>query len=223
MLSAIDGDTFGSFEPVFWNRLWFPTQQVQSLGLLCNPQHAALAEFPTDTHSNWQWWDLCNHSKPMILDELPAELSPIVQTIDDWNTCRKLGLVFEAQVEQGKLMVCAIDLVKDLDQRPVARQLRHSLLQYMSGPHFAPTTSVPVASLQRLFRPPTWLQQQEASARASSQQPGYEAANAAGRESRHDLAHGLGRRQSVASRTSSCWISKPATKSADSCSCRVRT
>jgi hypothetical protein len=145
---------------------------------LCDPRHAALAEFPTDTHSNWQWWDLCNHSKPMILDELPAELSPIVQTIDDWNTCRKLGLVFEAQVEQGKLMVCSIDLVKDLDQRPVARQLRHSLLRYMSGPHFAPTTSVPMASLQRLFRPPTWLQQQEASARASSQQSGYEAANA---------------------------------------------
>jgi hypothetical protein len=81
-------------------------------------------------------------------------------------------------VEQGKLMVCSIDLVKDLDQRPVARQLRHSLLRYMSGPHFAPTTSVPMASLQRLFRPPTWLQQQEASARASSQQSGYEAANA---------------------------------------------
>ncbi|MHB8955046.1 MAG: discoidin domain-containing protein [Pirellulaceae bacterium] len=178
MLSAIAGDTFGSFEPIFWNRLWFPTQQVQSLGLLCNPQHAALAEFPTDSHSNWQWWDLCNHSKPMILDDLPGELAPIVQTIDDWNTCRKLGLIFEAQVEQGKLLVCAIDLVKDLEQRPVARQLRHSLLQYMAGPHFAPATCVPSASLQRLFRQPTWLQQQEAAARATSQQSGYESANA---------------------------------------------
>ena len=76
----------------------------------------------------------------MILDELPAELSPIVQPIDDWNTCRKLGLVFEAQVEQGKLVVAAIDLVKDLEQRPVARQLRHSLLEYMSSEQFAPAT-----------------------------------------------------------------------------------
>ncbi len=35
-----------------------------------------------------------------------------------------------------------------------------------------------MTSLQRLFRPPTWLQQQEASARASSQQSDYEVANA---------------------------------------------
>ena len=39
--SAIAGDTSGSFEPVFWNRLWFPTQEVHTLGLLCDPKHAA--------------------------------------------------------------------------------------------------------------------------------------------------------------------------------------
>ena len=46
--SAIAGDTSGSFEPVFWNRLWFPTQEVHTLGVLCDPQHPALAAFPTD-------------------------------------------------------------------------------------------------------------------------------------------------------------------------------
>jgi len=173
--SAIAGDTSGSFEPVFWNRLWFPTQEVHTLGLLCDPQHPALSAFPTDSHSNWQWWDLCKHSKPMILDGLPAELTPIVQAIDDWNTCRKLGLVFEAHVEQGKLVVSAVDLVKDLEQRPVARQLRHSLLEYMSGAQFSPTTSVPLAALHQLLRTPSWLQQQEATARGDSQHAGYEA------------------------------------------------
>jgi hypothetical protein len=114
----------------------------------------------------------------MILDGLPAELAPIVQPIDDWNTCRKLGLVFEARVEQGKLVVAAIDLVQDLEQRPVARQLRHSLLEYMSGEQFAPATSVSLSSLHALFRSPTWLQQLEATARANSQQSGYEAERA---------------------------------------------
>jgi hypothetical protein len=111
----------------------------------------------------------------MILDGLPAELAPIVQAIDDWNTCRKLGLVFEAHVEQGKLVVSAVDLVKDLEQRPVARQLRHSLLEYMSGAQFSPTTSVPLAALHQLLRTPSWLQQQEATARGDSQHAGYEA------------------------------------------------
>jgi hypothetical protein len=111
----------------------------------------------------------------MVLDALPAELTPIVQTIDDWNTCRKLGLVFEAQVEKGKLIVCSIDLVKDLGQRPVAHQLRQSLVRYMASPQFAPQTTLSMESLQGLFRQPRWLELQAAEVRASSQQPGYEA------------------------------------------------
>ncbi len=176
--SAIAGDTAGSFEPVFWNRLWFPTQTVHTLGLLCDPAHPALAEFPTDPHSNWQWWDLCMHCKPMILDGLPADLAPIVQPIDDWNTCRRLGLVFEARVGPGRLLVSAVDLVKDLEQRPVARQLRHSLLTYMSGDRFAPTACVSWAALQSLLRTPSWLEQLEATVRADSQHAGYEAERA---------------------------------------------
>ena len=56
-LYTVAGDTHGSFEPIFWNRLWFPTQEVHTLGILCRPDHPGLAEFPTDSHSNWQWWE----------------------------------------------------------------------------------------------------------------------------------------------------------------------
>ena len=69
----------------------------------------------------------------MILDDLPPDLRPTVQVIDDWVTNRKLGLVFEAKVGKGKLLVCSIDLKNDLDQNPVARQMRHSLLDYMAA------------------------------------------------------------------------------------------
>ncbi len=172
---AVAGDTAGSFEAVFWNRLWFPTQQVHTLGILCDPQHPALASFPTDTHSDWQWWDLCNRSKPMVLDSLPAHLQPIVQVIDDWNTCRKLGLVWEANVGNGRLLLCSIDLQKELEQRPVARQLRHSLLDYMASDRFAPRVAIELSDLEPLLRQPSWLQQLEATVTADSQQGGYEA------------------------------------------------
>ena len=29
-----------------------------TLGILCDPRHPALANFPTEFNSNWQWWYL---------------------------------------------------------------------------------------------------------------------------------------------------------------------
>jgi hypothetical protein len=114
----------------------------------------------------------------MVMDELPRDLFPVVQVIDDWNTCRKLGLVFETRTGGGKLLVCAIDLAGDLDGRPVARQLRHSLLAYMASDQFSPQIEVEIEKLHGLFRPPTALQKLGATIRTSSQQNGYEAENA---------------------------------------------
>ncbi len=172
------GDTHGSFEAIFWNRLWFPTQSVHTLGILCDPTHPALADFPTDMHSNWQWWGLCNRSKPIVMDDLPHALPPLIQVIDDWNTCRKLALAFEAKVGKGRLMVCSVDLVKGLDSRPVARQLRHSLLNYMASAAFAPSIPIEIAALERLLREPSVLQRLEATVTADSQQPSYAASSA---------------------------------------------
>jgi hypothetical protein len=175
----VAGRTVGRFDPIFWNRLWFPSQPQHTLGLLVEEKHPALAQFPTTFHSDWQWQDLHNHSKPMVLDSLPRGLRPIVQVIDDWNTCRKLGLVFEARVGEGRLLVCAIDLESDLPQRPAARQLRSSLLDYAASRRFHPPTSLDPASVQALFRDLTPLERLGARARRTdSQQAGYPAAQA---------------------------------------------
>ncbi len=171
----VKGDTFGSFEAIFWNRLWFPTQQVHTLGILCDPAHPALSRFPTDAHTNWHWWDLLREAKPIVMDDLPRELLPLVQVIDDWNTCRKLGLALEARVGKGKLLMCSMDLVSELDARPVARQLRASLLQYMADDRFAPQVALSWEDLAALLTEPSTLQQLEATISADSQQVGYEA------------------------------------------------
>ena len=89
----------------------------------------------------------------MILDDLPPELHPTVQVVDDWVTNRKLGLVFEARVGRGRLLVCSVDLVSDLDGDLVRRQFRRSLLDYMAGDRFQPRTSVTVEQVRRLAAP----------------------------------------------------------------------
>jgi hypothetical protein len=111
-----------------------------------------LKQFPTESHTNWQWYDLLQNCKPIVLDDLPQQITPIVRMIDDWFVCRKLGLVFEASVGQGKLIVCSIDLMKDLETRPVARQLRYSLIKYMQSNAFAPKAELTEKQLIALLR-----------------------------------------------------------------------
>jgi hypothetical protein len=84
----------------------------------------------------------------MNLDRLPRGLQPIVQPIDDWNRNYKLGMLFEARVGNGKLMVSTADLENRLDERVVARQLRKSVLDYMAGPAFQPKMAVAPAEFR---------------------------------------------------------------------------
>ncbi|NJN33477.1 MAG: glycoside hydrolase family 2 [Saprospiraceae bacterium] len=121
----------GRFTPVFWSPVHFP-DQPGTMGLLLNEKHPAFASFPTQSHTEWQWWDLCIQSKSVIIDSL--QVRPIVQTIDNFVTNHHLAAVFEAKVGEGQLIFSAMDISTNLDRRPAARQLRNSLLQYMVKP-----------------------------------------------------------------------------------------
>jgi hypothetical protein len=124
------------------------------MGILCNPKHPALAGFPTESHSDWQWWYLLKYAATMEMDDLPAGLRPIVQVVPDWFNPKRLGLLFEAKVNGGKLMVCSMDLEKDIHSRPVAVQLRRSIFAYMSGAGFDPKTELSVSDITDLLREP---------------------------------------------------------------------
>ncbi|MCX8108421.1 MAG: glycoside hydrolase, partial [Verrucomicrobiae bacterium] len=142
------------FSSIFWNTAWTGRQAPHTLGVLCNPRHPLFAEFPTDFHSNWQWWYIVTRAGAMILDGLPKDLQPLVQVVDDWFTARKLGLVFEAKVGRGRLLVCSIDLERDLQNNPVARQFRYSLFKYITSPHFSPKSEITLDQARSLTTPP---------------------------------------------------------------------
>jgi len=156
--AQVKGDARGKvelgFSSIFWNTAWTRRQAPHTLGILCDPQHPALAAFPTDGFSNWQWWYLVSRAGAMILDGLPAGVQPIVQVVDDWVTNRKLALVFEARVGRGRLLVCSINLADDAAGNPVMRQLRRSLLDYAAGDRFAPAIEVTPAQIQALMAGP---------------------------------------------------------------------
>ena len=138
----------GKFLPVFWSPVHFP-KQAGTMGLLCDPRHPALAHFPTDMHSDWQWWNLVKRSRVMVLDSI-APVSPIVESVDNFVNNRRLAQVFEAKVGKGSLIFSSIDLLTD-SNLPEIRQMQYSLLRYMQSTEFHPSTSLSESQLRSLL------------------------------------------------------------------------
>ena len=139
------------FSSIFWNTAWTRNQAPHTLGILCDPKHPLFNDFPTEYHTNWQWWDPVSHSQPMILDGFPPNLKPLIQPIDTWFENRRLALAFESKTNGGRLMVCGIDLKEKIDDRPVSKQLMYSLLNYMNSDTFNPQIEVDISSVKGLM------------------------------------------------------------------------
>jgi hypothetical protein len=129
------------FSSIFWNTAWTHRQAPTTLGILCDPDHPAWSDFPTESHSNWQWWYLLHRAGALRLDLLPPDVNPLVRVIDDWVTARSLGLMVEGRVGAGRIVVCGFDLTGDADD-PVSRQMHAGLLRYMTSPQFNPSVTI---------------------------------------------------------------------------------
>ncbi len=129
----------GKFVQVFWSPVHFP-DQPGTMGLLIDPEHPAFQSFPTEFHTNWQWWDLCKTSKTLEFGNL--NIQPLIRVVDNFFKNRNLTNLFEVKVGKGKLVFSSMDLVSDLESRPEAAQLRTSLLQYMGSDAFDPDATL---------------------------------------------------------------------------------
>ena len=135
----------GLFQTDYWNYRMFKTIcennkkpiSPGTLGILTNPKHPLFGEFPTDEHTNWQWFPVIQQSHPLILDNLPRSYRPIVQVIDNIERNHRLGLVCEFAVGNGKLLICMSDL-ECAQEYLEGRQFYHSLLRYMQSDDFQP-------------------------------------------------------------------------------------
>jgi hypothetical protein len=153
------GEAYGAnvkigFSSIFWNTAWTRNQAPHTLGILCDPDHPVFSSFPTEYHSNWQWWDPVTHSQAMVLDHLPGDLKPLIQPIHTWFENKRLALAFEVKSGNGKLMICSINMQKEISQRPVSRQLLTSMLEYMNSADFNPQVQVKLDQLNEILNNP---------------------------------------------------------------------
>ena len=114
---------------------------IGTLGLLINNDHRALSEFPSDFYSTPQWWDIVENSRSTILDDYNIE--PIVSTIDNFERNHNLGLIYEAKVYDGNLLVCTSEL-NNMEDNIIANWLLYSLVTYGRSKDFKPSVEVSI-------------------------------------------------------------------------------
>ncbi len=148
----------GLFTTDYWNYKMFKGISERNnkpvspgtMGILTNPRHMLFTTFPTEYHTNWQWWEIVKNSRPFILDNAPAGYKPLVQVVDNIERNHKLGLIFEFQVGEGKLLVCMSDLAA-IQDKPEGRQFQQSIFEYMKSENFQPSTKIDTDELKKLF------------------------------------------------------------------------
>ena len=146
----------GLFQTDYWNYRMFKTicennkKKVSpgTLGILTNPEHPIFKGFPTEMHTNWQWFPVIKESHPLVLDNFAKDYRPIVQVIDNIERNHKLGLVMEWKVGAGKLLVCMSDLEKAA-QYPEGKAFYQSVIDYMRSADFNPSAEVTVDELKK--------------------------------------------------------------------------
>ena len=149
----------GLFTPDYWNFRMFKNISEShnkpvspgTLSILTNPRLPLFSDFPTEFHTDWQWWSIIKNSRPFILDNTPKDYRPLVQVVDNIERNHKLGLIFEFTVGKGKLLVCMSDL-KSIQDKPEGRQLYSAILEYMSSDKFNPSQSLNPGELITLFK-----------------------------------------------------------------------
>lgn len=146
----------GLFQTDYWNYRMFKTicennkKKVSpgTLGILTNPEHPIFKGFPTEMHTNWQWFPVIKESHPLVLDNFSKDYRPIVQVIDNIERNHKLGLVMEWKVGAGKLLVCMSDLEKAA-KYPEGKAFYQSVIDYMRSADFNPSSEISVDELKK--------------------------------------------------------------------------
>jgi hypothetical protein len=138
-----------SFYPLYWSLTFFPGQGKNTIGMILQDKHPLFSDFPTGSHSDWQWEAIYKNAKAFYINDFPEDYKPIAQPVDDFHRNNKLASVFELKVGKGKLLVCGFDVSSETNA--VAVQLKSSILHYMNTADFHPAYEIPVSALKEMF------------------------------------------------------------------------
>ena len=145
---ALPHSICGQFSTDFWSVGTFPAQ-AGGMGLLIDAAHPVFASFPTDAHTDFQWWPMASR-RAVILPEALQSLRPIVTLMDSYAYLRPMAQLFECRCGGGRLLFSSLGL-HHLTQYPEARALLGSIYHYMGSEAFAPGQEAPVGAVREIL------------------------------------------------------------------------
>ena len=145
---ALPHSICGQFSTDFWSVGTFPAQ-AGGMGLLIDAAHPVFASFPTDAHTDFQWWPMASR-RAVILPEALQSLRPIVTLMDSYAYLRPMAQLLECRCGGGRLLFSSLGL-HHLTQYPEARALLFSIYRYMGSEAFAPAQEAPVEEIRTIL------------------------------------------------------------------------
>jgi hypothetical protein len=151
------GNTVGPlFQTDYWNYGMFKTicednkkaVSPGTLGILCQPQHPLFRSFPTQEHTNWQWFRMATQRAFLLPQSFPA----IITEMDSYAYLRPMAQLLEARCLRGRLLLSSLNL-QNLQRWPECRALQSAIYGYLASDAFQPGQEMPVETLQWLFTP----------------------------------------------------------------------
>ncbi len=143
---ALPNSVQAHFSTDFWSVGTFPWQ-TGTMGQFIDDKHPLFKKFPTEFHTNWQWWPMASQRAVV----LPERMECIITEIDSYATMRPMAQLLECRCAGGSLLFSTMGL-QELQQYPEARALLDSIYHYMDSTDFAPTQSLPIEALSRMVR-----------------------------------------------------------------------
>lgn len=134
------------FTTDFWSVGTF-TDQEGGMGQLIDTEHPILKEFPTDFHTDWQWWIMA--TKRAVV--LPHPMKTIITEMDSYAFLRPMAQLIEFRCLKGKVLLSTMELHKS-QQYPEARALQTAIYEYLSGEDFEPSEEIAEEELSMLVQ-----------------------------------------------------------------------
>lgn len=141
---ALPDSIQAQFSPDFWSVGTFPEQEG-GMGQLIDEKHPIFREFPTEFHSNWQWWAMAVQRAVI----LPERYDAIITEMDSYAYLRPMAKLLECRCGKGKLLFSTMGL-QDLQRYPEARALLSAIYNYLDSPEFAPKQEIAAEVIEKL-------------------------------------------------------------------------
>ena len=115
------------------------------MGQYIDTEHPIFASFPTQKHTDWQWW--CMATQRAVI--LPRAYHAIVAEMDSYAYLRPMAKLIEWRCGNGKVLLSTFGLYK-LQQYPEARALQEAIYRYLGSDQCKPQQTITIEELSSL-------------------------------------------------------------------------